>query len=80
MVARNIQTESGYVKQDFSATSATPRDVDELAERFVIALKRAADAAHWLYRANPSGPTGQYVSRLKFQLCKMQEDAQEKLL
>jgi len=77
MVTRNLQVQPATVKPEFPTT---PQDVDELAERFVIALKRAADAAHWLYQANPSGPTGHYVSRLKFQLCKMQEDAQEKLL
>lgn len=77
MTNRMIPMPTNPVKPEFPTT---PRDVDELAERFVIALKRAADAAHWLYRANPSGPTGDYVSRLKFQLCKMQEDAQEKLL
>jgi hypothetical protein len=67
---------SNHVKPEFPST---PQDVDELAERFVIALKRAADAAHWLYQANPSGPTGQYVARLKTKLNDMLDDASEKL-
>jgi hypothetical protein len=64
------------VKPEFPTT---PQDVDELAERLVIALKRAADAAHWLYQANPSGPTGQYVAKLKTKLNDMLDDASEKL-
>ena len=77
MVMRNLSMDTERVKPEFPTT---PQDVDELAERLVIALKRSADAAHWLYRANPAGPTGQYVARLKTKLNDMLDDASEKLL
>ena len=76
MNGKNLAVKPEDVKPEAVAdqNGPTPFELDDMTLRFVRDLTRAAVSAHQLYRAQPSGPRGRFILRIKSKLVKLQEE------